>query len=1140
MKPVEIEFLIKNLTKKSLDEISSDVGRVGKDGKESAGTVSAEFQKLQQQSRVLKDVISGLEAKVSELRAMEAGGPDMDQKDNIASIEALEAKIKELQLQLKQLEETAESVKVVPPEMQQAKSQYNGLHMSIQQIAREMPSLAMGPQMFFLAISNNLPVFTDELARARKEYDELVKAGKKGTPVWKQVLGSLFSWQTALTTGIMLLVMYGDEIIDWTKSLFGAKNGVDALTKAMQEKNEVEKEAHAISIRTRTELDNTLREIKDFTGTKEQEKAKVDELNQKYGDAFGTYKTLSEWYDVLIQKGNAYVSSLFMQAKAQSYIQKAVEADEKANDIRSKGKEEYRPFWGAGGKAYMFFGGGNKNQYGSDPAEVAFENAIKEEEDRKQFYLDQAEWFQKEYSRIIKESGLSDYRPIVPDPDKKGRKEHVLGQRQLDDELQELRRRNEQEDINLLKDGSEKRIAQIRLNYRNEIDELKAQEKRWRDAQKGRLTGEQSAALKDAYALADDKMKAGVREVEQDEVEKGRKKLNALLDEYRTFDQKRRDIDERYKEDMDVFNSELARLQTDGSDTSEVEASISARTERYKSEIKSLEGDILRSSDFYNRLFADASEKGYKVLKDFYSQARSTLDNAMIAGDGVTLSVPAKDGNGNFVKKQVTVTVAEFERMQKRVRAIQKDLEKENPFKAFQTSFSELISAVKQDGDVSGALKKLNANGKELTSTIRGWGDSLGSVFGERFSRSIGEIMTLVDGVMDMGTGIGELFSGNIVGGISGIIGGLSSVISMFTSWKEKMEEMKREWYIAEIETNRAIRERNEELAVNRDTIQDIIQDQETLNWLVENGYSKPASVSVWEAQSSALEEYKKNLDAEMRANDALWNSLQNSDAHWEWGNSMNGGSVTHSLRGMSAEQIELYYNQNKLSDAARDYYEAWVESGKTIDELKQKIEETYASLQEMVMGTSFDGFLENVKSALASAKGDVSSFADFTEETIAEALLNSFMYKDLAKAIEPLYNELSEHMIDGTADKTYLENWKSRFQQAMEAANARLDEIAETTGIDIYAGGGGTTQTGRSGGFEAMTQEQGTKLEGLFTSGQIHWASMDESLEDVSENMGSAVDSLKRIEENTEYCRHLEGMSEDIKRIVRDGIKVK
>ena len=104
--------------------------------------------------------------------------------------------------------------------------------MSIQQIAREMPSLAMGPQMFFLAISNNLPIFADEVKRARVEYDNLVKSGEKGVPVWKQILSSLFSWQTALTTGIMLLVMYGDELVGWVKGLFSAKDGVDALKKS--------------------------------------------------------------------------------------------------------------------------------------------------------------------------------------------------------------------------------------------------------------------------------------------------------------------------------------------------------------------------------------------------------------------------------------------------------------------------------------------------------------------------------------------------------------------------------------------------------------------------------------------------------------------------------------------------------------------------------------------------------------------------------------------------------------------------------------------------------------------------------------------------------------------------------------------
>lgn len=93
---------------------------------------------------------------------------------------------------LRQLQEESESVQVTPADVPNAQRQFNGLHNSIQQMAREMPSLAMGPQMFFLAISNNLPIFTDELARARKEYDELRKSGQKGTPVWKQVLSSLF------------------------------------------------------------------------------------------------------------------------------------------------------------------------------------------------------------------------------------------------------------------------------------------------------------------------------------------------------------------------------------------------------------------------------------------------------------------------------------------------------------------------------------------------------------------------------------------------------------------------------------------------------------------------------------------------------------------------------------------------------------------------------------------------------------------------------------------------------------------------------------------------------------------------------------------------------------------------------------
>ena len=253
----------------------------------------------------------------------ETAAPNLDQSANIAQIHALEKQLEELRGKLKLLQEESESVQVTPADVPNAQRQLGGLHNSIQQIAREMPSLAMGPQMFFLAISNNLPIFTDELARARKEYDELQKSGKKGTPVWKQVLSSLFSWQTAMTTGIMLLVMYGDEIWDWTKNLFSAKKGVDEFNISLKEMTEIEKDGRAQMVRTRFELKSVIDEIKNFTGSKEQEKAKVEELNRKYGESFGYYKTLSEWYDTLIQKSEDYVQVLLHQANVQNLVKKS-------------------------------------------------------------------------------------------------------------------------------------------------------------------------------------------------------------------------------------------------------------------------------------------------------------------------------------------------------------------------------------------------------------------------------------------------------------------------------------------------------------------------------------------------------------------------------------------------------------------------------------------------------------------------------------------------------------------------------------------------------------------------------------------------------------------------------------------------
>lgn len=162
-------------------------------------------------------------------------------------------------------------------------SAFNGLGMSIQQIARELPSATMGIDMFFLAISNNLPIFIDGVQNARKEYAaylaELSKGNKdiqKVAPVWKQLAASIFSWNTALVVGITLLTAYGKEIFDYIGGLFGA-------TEEQKRLNESLKDFNTISRRAITESRLLFEEIEK---TKEGTKGRLDaikKINEEYG-----------------------------------------------------------------------------------------------------------------------------------------------------------------------------------------------------------------------------------------------------------------------------------------------------------------------------------------------------------------------------------------------------------------------------------------------------------------------------------------------------------------------------------------------------------------------------------------------------------------------------------------------------------------------------------------------------------------------------------------------------------------------------------------------------------------------------------------------------------------------------------------
>lgn len=303
MKPVEIEFLVKNNTRQGLSGVSGGIDAVDKDAAQARGRIQA-----------LKDEIVRLQKVIAQT-------PEMDQTENIRQIEALQRQLQALQAATKRTD-------LVPASAPAAVRTYNGLNMSIQQLARELPVLSMGPQMFFMAISNNLPIFTDELARARKEYEAMIASGQKGVPVWRQVLSSLLSWQTALAVGITLTVAYGKEIGNWVANLFRGKKALDTARMASERFQNTMLEGARNAQQEVVKLNLLYRAATDNARATDDRREAVRKLKEEFS---GYFKNLSDEQIMLGQANDAYeelIKNIYKYAKAQAAFKSLVDIEQ--------------------------------------------------------------------------------------------------------------------------------------------------------------------------------------------------------------------------------------------------------------------------------------------------------------------------------------------------------------------------------------------------------------------------------------------------------------------------------------------------------------------------------------------------------------------------------------------------------------------------------------------------------------------------------------------------------------------------------------------------------------------------------------------------------------------------------------------
>lgn len=213
-------------------------------------------------------------------------------------------------------------------------SGWNGLNVSIQQIARELPALSVSANTFFLAISNNLPTFIDELKKAR--YELLKKSGQTATPVFKQVLGFLLSWQTALVVGITLLSSYGGEITKWVGSLFDARKEIDYLKQFQEDLNKAQKEGVKNSQDESVKLDILYRAAVNLNKPMGERKKAVEELKKQYPSYF---KNISDENILAGKAADSYQrlsNAILASAKARAVQDRLVEQAKQKLDLEEK------------------------------------------------------------------------------------------------------------------------------------------------------------------------------------------------------------------------------------------------------------------------------------------------------------------------------------------------------------------------------------------------------------------------------------------------------------------------------------------------------------------------------------------------------------------------------------------------------------------------------------------------------------------------------------------------------------------------------------------------------------------------------------------------------------------------------------
>lgn len=1022
----------------------------------------------------------------------------------LKNIESLDTKIKELDA----------SMGVHTRNVGNYASGFNMLGFQIQQVARELPSLAYGPQIFFSAISNNLPMLADEIARAKKSVDELKKAGQTFTPVWKQIASSIFSWQTLLVAGVAVLTFYGKEITNWVASLFKGKTTIDASAAALERFNSAMAQGSVSAQSELTKLNLLYRAATDLSKPYEERAEAVKKLQDIYpayfgnmaaeqvmvGNAVGAYENLR---DAIIEVAEAKAAQELITEDKKSIAR--IKKTGNAYTNYSNALKEYRKEYDKAIQTYMDLGqGGQSAIWGAKTFAEAKTNIT---QFRKEFISALSKlgeegntiWkrINEDYegdvdafiaainAGIEKLSPAAEklYTALTPDElnakaekarqeaenaAKKAASDQERNLKELTKQLQKLRDDALQAEVDSMKEGTAKKLAQIDLDYQKRARAIQEAEERIRELQGGELTKGQQAqikALNDANNAQRTEERASVSSISispeglASTINKNIQSWDEYLKAYGTFREKlqaTKDIYDRKIENAGSIGERKALEAERDAAVAEIEVQagqwvreLTGKTMDELSALKAeLEASLQALESEYNALDSSDSAQGQK-LRGEINQTQAKI-NAVDKAASSTKLAP----EDNAIKK--------WQRLERTLGDIADGFEGIGD--AVGGTTGEVISAAGEIATnaasmISSIVTLTESSAAAITTTSTTAASAIKAV--ERAS----VILAIIQAVLTIATKIASLFNND----------------------DEKQAEIDR------------LQGRIEQLQWELDNANAIRLQENSFNAIqkVKDAYNDAtkAIVSAYGKLSPFGEAIVKRINAAKIEEKAIksiadaYSNLKYTDSNLLGENKFS--DTRDKLNNLAEQQLLLQKQINAENDKKKTDKSKIKEWERQIQELGEEAAEIINEVVETIIGGTAEDIAKELGDAFIEAflegENAAKAWGEKVDEIVADIMKQMLVSKFVEERIGDIFDQYKSKWfkdgvfvgIDGVIDS--MGNFADDLNKVGEEFQAIWDSLpAETK--ELLGNAGAARQEATERGFQTMSQDTGDELNGRFT----------------------------------------------------------